>query len=111
MAAARRLTTPVYTAVAYPLHMLWVPLQLWCLNIVVGTVAGVAVGLADGTLVRTELTAVLCIGMHLYFARCFRRDRHIVAVWRARFDPRAPMSPASRPRMILMRRGLIGADP
>lgn len=107
-----RLSTPIASAVAYPFHCLWVPWELWIVNATLSSVVGVAIGFADGTGVRTELTAVMAIVTHLVFARAFRRNRHVVQVWRARFDPTAPMGPRSQlPKLLPSDRHVIRLDP
>ncbi len=105
-----RLWTPVFSAVAYPGHVLWVPLELWIVNVVGSTIVGLAVGVSDGTGIRTELTAVVGIAVHLFFARAYRRDRHVVNVWRARFGS-GPMAPRRRLPSLIERGRVIGGEP
>lgn len=95
--------TPILSAVAYPPHLAYVPLQLWIVNFLLASSLGFWVGMPRGDGIRVDVTLAAAIIQHIFFMIKYRRDRHIWKVWRARFWAGEPF-PAWRGTMNLLRR-------
>jgi hypothetical protein len=71
---------PVLDAMAYPMHVLWVPIKTFGANIALGTVLLVAArDLLEGF--GLILVGAAWVAWHAYIAWRFRQDPHIEGVW------------------------------
>jgi len=87
--------TPIMRAVALPPHMAWVPIDLWKVAGIAALFAGVAPGIPDGFTgeVYPEYMVATLAVLWPVFAYWYRRDPHVVNVWKARLAGR-PVAPA-----------------
>ena len=102
--------TPIVRALAIPPHMAWVPIGLWKVAGGAAIFAGVAPGLVDmsGEVYPELMVLVLAILWPL-FAMAYKRDPHVVNVWRLRLagKPVAPMRGTTNIAIPRRRQGRI----
>lgn len=75
---------PTLLAVATPPHMLYVPWQLWGVNLGVLLGGGALGGAVFGGGLRLEFSLPVALGLHAWFTIRYRRDPHLWGVWRTR---------------------------
>ena len=79
---------PTLLAVATPPHLLYVPWQLWGVNLALLLGGGAAVGAFLGGGLRLEFPLPAVLILHGYFALRYRRDPHLWGVLRCRVAAR-----------------------
>jgi len=96
--------TPILGAVAYPPHLLYVPPQLWAVNVVLASTVGFWAGVPSGDGIRVDVTLGAAMVLHLFFLMRFRRDRHVWKVWMAKYWRSSSLPARSRTANLLRRR-------
>lgn len=92
-ASTSKAATPILPAIAYPTHCLYVPLELWALNLVGSTALGLVSGTIRGIGIDTIVIVVLAIAQHIWFMILYQRDPFVVPVTLATRFHAKPFAP------------------
>ncbi len=104
MSVGPRDHTPVIPAVHYPGHFFYVPLELWGLATAGALTATLFFGIATGTGMQVFIFLPTWAALLVAFGIAYRRDRHVVALWRIRFVRGHPHPARVRPEGAFWRR-------
>lgn len=92
-ASTSKLATPILPAIAYPTHCLYVPLELWAINLTASSGLGLVVGTIRGIGIDTIVIIVVAIALHVWFMLLYQRDPFVVTVILAKRFHARPFAP------------------
>lgn len=98
-ASTSKLATPIFPAICYPTHCLYVPLDLWGVNLLVSSFGGFVVGQLRDTGIDTVVVVIVGLALHCWFMVLYHRDPFCVTVVLAKRFRAKPFPP----RPFLMR--------